>query len=228
MNSEYKIWKDIEERFKFFLMLAALCACGYLAWHQFIYIIFALIFGGVAAAMIPLYDLSQERLGDLGNLDESDLREAINQILEAKIIISEYCLNDQASSLEFCDFNQSLGAELKQSEKAYIVRQNERKEQEELKQQRARLRANYVDQRRLEKGLKNGEPPYESSNQCPVDHRIRATENLPKGDSYKGIYYQPGDLDYKSCADWCFKSVEDAEEDGYRMSEKPWYKKRYS
>lgn len=227
MNSEYKIWKDIEERFKFFLMLAALCACGYLAWNQLIYIIFALIFGGIAAAMIPLYDFSQERITDLGDLDESDLREAINQILEAKRIINTYCLNNQAYSLELCNLNQVLDTELSQSEISYVARQSERKEQERLKQQRAELRADYVAQRRLEKGLKKGEPPYESSNQCPAGHCIRATENLPKNDPYRGIYYQPGDPDYESCADWCFKSVEDAEEDGYRMSEKPWYKKRY-
>lgn len=225
MNPEYKIWKDVEERFKFFLMLAALCACGYLAWHQFIYIIFALIFGGIAAAMIPLYDFSQERLSHLSSLNESDLRKSINQILEAKKIIDEYWSEHEAFDLN--GFKQSLDEELRKSKRSYFIRRQEQAEQEELQRQKDKKRADYVAQRRLEKGLKNGEPPYESNNQCPLDHPIRATENLSRRDSYKGIYYRPGDLDYDSFADWCFRSVEDAREDGYRMSEKPWYKKRY-
>ena len=88
--SDYDFWKDIGERFKFFLMLAALCACGYLAWNTFFYIVLALLFGGVAFAMIPLYNYSQGKLSPLRYLAEPELEDSISTAIRAKQILEKF------------------------------------------------------------------------------------------------------------------------------------------
>ena len=140
MNSDLGIWKDIEERFKFFLMLTALCACGYLAWHQFIYIVFMLIFGGIAASMTPLYNYSRSRLLDLQGLDESDLKAAIKQIVYAKKIIEKYCFDNDLDPAILSDVNQALNVEKDQAERTYVERRQERVEQERIEGERIRQR----------------------------------------------------------------------------------------
>lgn len=231
MNSEYQIWKDIDERFKFFLLLMALCGCGWLAWHKFIYIVFLLIFGGVAAAMIPLYEISQERLSELSSLNEPELKESFIAIRKALGVIekfrSEYPEIESIFSQSDINLEDDLQNELGETGRVYSKVKRAREKKEYRQQQIARKKEEFLVKQRAKKGVKYGAPPNKYNNICPSDHPIRVTENLPASDSYRGIYYSPDDPDYDSKAEWCFKCINDAESDGYRPSQRRFYQKKY-
>lgn len=230
MNSEYQVWKDIDERFKFFLLLMALCGCGWLAWHKFIYVVLLLIFGGIAAAMIPLYETSQERLSELSSLDESDLQESIITIRKALSVIekfrSEYPEIESIFSQSDVELESNLENELVKTGRVYSEAKHEREKEEYRQKQIARKREESLVKQRAIKGVKHGSPPNRYK-RCPPDYPIIVTENLPASDPWRGIYYSPGDPDYESGAEWCFKCIKDAETDGYRLSLKPYYQKKY-
>lgn len=230
MNSEYDLWKDIDERFKFFLLLMALCACGWLVWHKFIYIVFLLIFGGIAAAMMPLYETSQERLSELNDLNESDLQESIIAIRKALSIIeqfrSQYPEIDAILSQSDVNLEDEIQSELLKTGQVYSEAKDHREEEEYRQQQIAREREESLAKQRARKGVMYGVPPDEY-NRCPSDYPIIVTENLPASDPRRGIYYSPSDPDYDSEATWCFKCINDAESDGYGPSQKPYYQKKY-
>ncbi|MBE9067291.1 hypothetical protein IQ260_11560 [Leptolyngbya cf. ectocarpi LEGE 11479] len=219
MSSEDKFWKDIEERFKFFLMLAVLCACGYLAWHKVIYIIFVLIFGGIAAAMIPLYKISQEKLEELEYLDEDELAEAIRVITKANQIITEYHFENPFLTSQLAQFSNSIQVECSTARSLYQEKRQKRERNEFFQQVERERFEDQLNEQRQRKGVLYGAPPDPETNQCPSGFPIRATENLP-GNAYRGIYYSPGEADYESQASWCFDCAEHAEADGYRLSRK--------
>ncbi len=203
--SDYDFWKDIGERFKFFLMLAALCACGYLAWNTFFYIVLALLFGGVAFAMIPLYNYSQGKLSSLRYLAEPELEDSISTAIRAKQILEKFYQEyPEIASLEssgslFGSFNE----ELRTARAVY----------ERVQQQRQDKESYYSDERRRN-GLHYGAPL--ENGRCPTGYPITATR-LPPGNTCKGIYHCEGDRGYGAERTyWCFKCVEHAERDGFR------------
>ncbi|MEO0349077.1 MAG: hypothetical protein AAF282_03390 [Cyanobacteria bacterium P01_A01_bin.15] len=222
MSSEYKIWKDIEERFKFCLMLAVLCACGYLVWHKLPYFILILIFGGIAAAMVPLYQISQEKLEELQYLDEGELTEAIHTIEKAKQIIMEYQFDNPFVASQLAQFDTYLQRENLTAQTFYREQYQERKRYEADQHAQYQKREAELIEERQRKGVSYGAPPHPITNLCPADFPIRATENLRRemGETRRGIYYFPDEADYNSKASWCFDCAEHAERDGYGRSRK--------
>ncbi|NEP18666.1 MAG: hypothetical protein F6J97_17475 [Leptolyngbya sp. SIO4C1] len=223
MSTDYKFWKDIQERFKFFLMLAALCACGYLAWNQLIYIIFVLIFGGIAAAMAPLYKVSKEKIDELYYLDENNLLKAIDTIDKAYSVIRGQDFDNLLVIDKIAHLTDTLKSGEKTAKSLFTRKRLERERIDKFKREKQQEYEEWLVQKRREKGVKYGAPP-DPSNRCPNNHPIRATENLRSSEPWRGIYYFPDDPDYSSEAKWCFICKEHAERDGYRRPKGNKYK----
>ena len=223
--TEYKLWKDLEERFKFFLLLAALCGCGYLAWSQFLYIVFMLIFSGIAATSAPLYYVAKDKQKNLSNLDESELAKVLKALHDAQRLITNFS-NENPGILSKLPYSESTEQLLNQNQQISLsLYQNRKQERERLERDRVQQHQawkEYVEQKRRARNLQHGAPPDSNTNSCPPGYPIRATENLTgsryRDEKYRGIYYQPGDPDYNSTASWCFESVEHAKADGFRES----------
>ncbi|HYW19354.1 MAG TPA: hypothetical protein VE956_08580 [Nodularia sp. (in: cyanobacteria)] len=111
MTSKSWSWKAIKDWFEFFLILAALCACGYIAWNQLIYLYLMLVLGGVAAGLAPLvsriyniphewiglapsltqfFEISRDKVEQLNKLEEAELQNATEEFVKAKEIIGQY------------------------------------------------------------------------------------------------------------------------------------------
>lgn len=111
MSSKYWSWKAIKDWFEFFLIIAALCACGYIAWNQLIYLYLMLVFGGIAAGLAPIvspiynipsewiglapsltqfFNISRAKVEQLSNLEEADLQSATEEFVKAKEVINQY------------------------------------------------------------------------------------------------------------------------------------------
>lgn len=223
-TSDYHLWEDIEERFKFFLLLAVLCGGGYLAWSQFIYIVLMLIFGGIAAAYVPLYEISQEKQEELDGLNESQLSELLAEHYKAYRKIEEFFQKNPEIAAKVTglgDIQQVVSQTLSEAYSLYEYQKQQREAFERSEIERQQSWEVYVQERRRSKGLQHGAPP-NSDNTCPVGYPIRATENL-KGKKYRyerfrGIYYRPGDPDYNSTTTWCFESEQHAQADNFRES----------
>lgn len=214
MSSSSTIWQDIKERFEFFLILAALCGCGYLTWYQFIWIILMLIFGGVSAAMIPLYNIAQEKLNNTKDLEESELKKAKKILQEAEKNLYKY----EKIRAKLPSKNSVKANKLRRIQETIIQNIEEAKQEYEEKKHQREKREEYITDERRRRGFTCGVPPDNISNECPPGYPIRVTENLPKDAPYRGIYYRPGDRDYQSKATWCFKNEEEAEENNFRCS----------
>ncbi len=198
MSSDYSTWRKIEEQFQFILMLGLLSACGYLLWYSLVFLIFTSIFSGISAAMIPLYNLSQQKLRCTESIDSSEVQSNDIKILEkAQKIISEYNQNypDKTGKL---------------SETLETINKNEKKSKNKYKQ-----RQQFIEKQRKKRNLKHGVPP-KKNNECPKGYPIRVTQNLPKGDQYRGIYYKSGDPNYQSNAFWCFNNEREAKLNNFR------------
>jgi len=215
-TSDYQIWQEIEDRFKFFLLLAVLCSCGYLTWGKLAYILFALIFGGLAAADARFYEVAQEKQNEIDGSGELKLIRLLNEHDEAYAKIQEFLQEnpDFATKLTNLDNVQQT---IHQTHTEVSTQYQHHKQQREN-------RENLLLEHRRKRGLNYGVPP-NSDNSCPVGYPIRATENF-KGKRYenepsRGAYYQKGEPDYDSQATWCFESVEQAEKDNFRRSRKP-------
>jgi uncharacterized membrane protein len=226
-TSEYDLWKNVEERFKFFLMLVFLCGCGYLGWQQLIYIVFMLVFGGMAAATVPLYAISQEKLRELPSLNEVELERAMKAFREAEQIISDFSEQNPDISAKL-DKITDVKRTVKRSQSESVTLRQQKKQvrenHEEEERQRRKQREDWLQEKRSSKNLCYGAPPDPETNKCPQGYPIRATENLTgkkyQGEQSRGIYYEPGDPDYTSTASWCFESIEKAIADGFRASRK--------
>lgn len=219
MSSNSKIWQEIKERFEFFLILAALCGCGYLTWYQLIWLIFMLIFGGVSAAMIPLYNIAQDKLKNTTKLDEFELNKLEKILQEAENILSKY-ENSQSKSLSK---NSDQAIRLRNLKSTISHNIEEAKKEYKQKKRQREDREIYIEEQQKEKGFTCGVPPNEN-NECPPGYPIRVTENLPKDDPRRGIYYTPEDQRYYKSVTWCFKNKKEAEENNF---EPPKNRKKY-
>ncbi len=248
MTSNYWSWKAIKDWFEFFLILAALCACGYIAWNQLIYLYLMLLLGGIAAGLAPLvsplysiprdwiglapslnnlFEISREKLGQIDYLEESELRNATAAFIQAKDILAYYAqkhpdLINQYSELR--EIYQVANEGQQRSQEIYEQRVRQRQIHEEKQQQERQHREQWLESKRREKGVRYGAPPDPHTNRCPPGYPIRATENLT-GKNYRreksrGIYYQPGEAKYDSIASWCFESWQQAEADNFRPSKR--------
>ena len=232
MSSDSQLWQELVERFKFFLMLAALCGCGYIAWNQFIYLVFMLVFGGISATMVPLYNIAQEKLEQLEDIDEVELKNAISILKEAEKIIIDYYPQNPKIENQIINLIEKLYESRKEAGNNYNRAKSKREiiEKEKIKQKNEWNK--YVKHKRLQKGLNYGAPPNTDNNCCPRGYPIRATENLTgknyRHERYRGIYYKPDDRQYNSIsASWCFESVENAEADRFRRRNKKKRRKKY-
>lgn len=222
MSSSSTIWQDIKERFEFFLILAALCGCGYLTWYQFIWIILMLIFGGVSAAMIPLYNIAQEKLNDTKYFNESELKTSKKILQEAENILYKY----EKKRAKLASQNSiQANNKLRKIQKTIIQNIEEAQQESEKKKRQREEREEYITNERRRRGFTCGVPPDDISNECPPGYQIRVTQNL-QDDPHRGIYYRPGERDYKSKATWCFKNEKEAKENNFRCSKRSQRKSR--
>ena len=215
-TSGYQVWKEIEDRFKFLLLLAVLCSCGYLAWGKFIYIFLALIFGGLAAADARLYEVVQEKQNEIDGSGELKLIKLINEHTEAYAKIEKFLQKNPDFATNLANLS-NIQQTINQTHFGALTQYRYQKDQREN-------RENLLLEHRRNKQLNYGSPP-NSDNTCPSGYPIRATENLRskryKNESSRGIYYQKGEPEYESQASWCFESSEHAEKDNFRKSRKP-------
>ncbi|MBP0014351.1 MAG: hypothetical protein J7545_09620 [Roseofilum sp. SBFL] len=215
MSSDKDFWRGIQDKFQFFLVLALLCSIGFLTWKQVIYLILMLVSGGTAAAMIPLYDFSRQKMEELEFLEEQDLKRQVDILQESKSVLREKCAEFQDIRVLLNEILMEIQHLESQAQKQYESQVNERIN-------KAKKREQEIQAARLKKGLTYGCPPDPGTKKCPVEYPICVTENLDKKErkKYKGIYYKPGDRDYDSQPVWCFRTVEEAKLEGYRRSKK--------
>ncbi|MDB9314497.1 hypothetical protein PN462_15400 [Spirulina sp. CS-785/01] len=201
-SNDLDFWRCIKQRFEFCLMLSALLGCGFLIWSDVLFIIFMLIFSGIAVAEAELYNISLQKIEELENVPSSQLGKSIQQLNTVKNILNGYP-----------EFRNDLSELINDIENA--KRYNEEK---------IRGWWEWIIQCRAEKGVQFGCPPNKNDNFCPDGFPVRATENLKgkkyQNEPYRGIYYEPGDPDYKSEATWCFENIENAKKDRFRRSKK--------
>ncbi len=198
-------WKEVKRRFEFFLILAALCGCGWLVWYDLLFLILMLIFGGIATTEAKLYTISLEKIQELEEELERvpayQARDYIKQLNTVANILNDYA--EIGNHPYIFDLLQDL-ENAKQNSQKYVD-----KWVQELSE---------LERKRREKGVRYGCPPDKDTNICPEGFPIRATENTKDG--YRGIYYEQDDKDYNSEAKWCFENVENAEKDNYRRSKR--------
>jgi hypothetical protein len=243
MASNYWSWKAIKDWFEFFLILAAFCACGYIGWKQLIYLYLMLILGGVAAGLAPivsplyripedwmglapsldkLLEISQDKVGQLNHLEESELRNAREDFNRAKEIIARYAQKHPELINEYPEIGEIYKAAnvgQQSSQQIYQERVDQRQIDEERQRQERFRWEQCIESERRRRGYNNGAPPIGEC-QCPQEYPIRATEE-------RRIYYVRGErIGMK--VDWCFESERHAETDGFRRPERqpPRYQRR--
>jgi hypothetical protein len=235
MTSIYWSWKAIKDWFEFFLILAALCACGYIAWNQLIYLYLMLLLGGIAAGLAPivsplysiprdwigiapslseLFEISRDKLGQIDYLEESELRNATAEFIKAKEIIARYAQKHPElinRYPEIREIYQVANVGQQKSEEIYTARVRQRQIAEEQQRQERHRWEQRVESERRRRGYRNGTPPVDECT-CSSEYPIRATEE-------RRIYYMPGErIGMK--VDWCFESDRHAEADGFRRPER--------
>ncbi|WP_139276532.1 hypothetical protein [Spirulina major] len=194
MSQEVSVTQEIQDRLEFCLILAFLCGCGFLAWQQLFFLLLMLFFGGTSAALVGLDNITQDKFNELDSLQEEELAEKIEILRQAQEILSKY----KGSISENKKVANSIQNKIDNGvyEASYKLK----------RKQNVRKSNNHS----------YGAPPDPLTNQCPVGYPIRVTENLSKDDSYRGIYYCPGDRHYQATAAWCFKTENEALHEGYR------------
>lgn len=235
MSSNSWSWKAIKDWFEFFLILAALCACGYIAWNQLIYLYLMLLLGGISAGLAPivsplykipldliglapslskLLEISQDKLAKIDHLKESELQRETEEFIKAQQIIAHYAqkhpeiINQYPEIGKIC---QVANVGKQRSEELY----EERKDQRQIYEQQQRHERQQWEQRveteRRRRGYRYGSLPMNEctcSSECP----IRATED-------RRIYYMPGER-VGMKVDWCFESEQHALAEGFRRPER--------
>lgn len=231
MSSNSWSWKAIKDWFEFFLILAALCACGYIAWNQLIYLYLMLLLGGIAAGLAPivsplykipldliglapslsnLLEISQDKLAKIDHIKESELQRETEEFIKAQQIIAHYAQNHPDIINQYPELREiyevANGGQ-KRSQDLYTEREHQRQVYEQQQRQERQQWEQRVETERRRRGYRYGAPPVNEcmcSSECP----IRATENLR-------IYYMPGEREDMK-VDWCFESEQHALADGFR------------
>ena len=244
MSSNNSSWRVLKDWFEFFLILAALYGCGYIALNQLFYLYLMLFLGGIDAGLSPvvspfyhipnewiglapsfnrLSKISRNKLDQLDKLTESELKNTKEEFRKAKKIIDKYVRNhpnlvNQYSQLRSIEEITNTGEKTSNEKYSEKVDQRQRNEEEQRKQ-RQKKEEQYlqrVNGERKRKGLKLGVPPNEDKCSCPPGYAIRATENL-KDKNYRGIYYFPRERKRKGVeVAWCFKNEQEAEKENFR------------
>ena len=182
---------------------------------------------GLKPAMVLFNRFTHENLEELNSSGEMELERAIQVHNEAAKIISEHLSGSPTLLRQYPEISESfreVNIGIRNAQERYSIKRKQRKYREKEKR-RQRLRDKelreeeityywqYVQQKRSDRGLRNGVPPADDCS-CPRSFPIRATARLNEP-SARGIYYY---LDERKGmkADWCFSSAEKAEEDGFR------------
>lgn len=193
MSQEASITQEIQDRLEFCLVLACLCGCGFLAWQQLFFLLLMLLFGGTSVVLVELNKITQEKFNELDSLQEEELAEKIEILRQAQEVLSQY----QGSIPK----NKKAANSIKNTINDSVAKANQKLE----RKQNFRKSNNH----------KSGAPPDSTTNRCPCGYSIKVTENLPKDDPYRGIYYYQNEKDHKSVT-WCFKTENEALREGYR------------
>lgn len=217
-------------------------ACGYLVWYQFIFIIFVLIFGGIAAGMFvflsPNYitqnnPTTKPAIKTL-KIISSNKTKRISVLTGDKLAKEKSCqvktirnLKKKFPSLieDHPELNEILN-HIKQgaaqaSEKVEIEKKEHiRKEQEQRKQQEVYERK--LKEAREKSGETSGHPPYpDNPKKQPPGYPIKVTRHS-RDSHHKGIYYIPGDSQYEALdAVWWFENESEAKKNRYRRRKPP-------
>lgn len=169
---------------------------------------------GVAPSLDKLLDISQDKLGQLDYLEESELRNATEEFNRAKEIMARYAQQHPELINRYPEIGQiyrvaNVGQQ--SSEEIYTARVRQRQIAEEQQRQERQRWEQRVDSERRRRGYRNGSPPVDECT-CSSEYPIRATEE-------RRIYYMPGErIGMK--VDWCFESDRHAEADGFRRPER--------
>ena len=223
--------------FEMFAVTATLMACGYLAWYQGIFIILALIFGGIAAGMFvflaPAYTIqnniaTKPAINTLKTISRIKTQR-VNYLTQNKLVDEKNCQIKAFNKLtkkfskaieEYPELGEIFetirqGA-TEASNKADIEKQEHiYREQEEQKQQEEHERT--LNELRAIAGEPSGHPPDPNNPKYPPrGYPIKVTKNLTK-EQHKGIYYRPDDYDYLDYdAAWWFESESHVPKHKYR------------
>ena len=231
--------KATKEVLKICLVAFLLWTCGYITLKQLL-LFYLILFGGILLnaiapaissipsewvglkpAMILFNKFAHENLEVINSLEEDELAKAIRTRSQAAKIISNY-LSTSPDLLqkypEISEVFREVNFGISYAQQVYDVKKQQRLRKNEQKKRAEETYWQYVQQERRKLRLRNGVPPLDSES-CPVQFPIRATTNLSKTDSARGIYYYIDEIKGVEVY-WCFASPKEAEADNFRRPKK--------
>lgn len=222
--------KAAKEILKICIVAFLLCTCGYITVQQLL-IFYLVLFGGLSLnvvapaissipsewvglkpAMILFNNFANENIAEINFLEGNQLDKALQKANQAEAVITRHF--PRPSDLleqhpEVYEFFREVSFGINH------VQQVSNLKKKQILQKEAAY-SQYVQQERLKRNLKYGEPPQDNCN-CRSKYPIRATTKLDKKENARGIYYFP-DERVGVEVDWCFASPEEAEADNFRYS----------
>lgn len=224
--------KAAKEILKICIVAFLLCTCGYITVQQLL-IFYLVLFGGISLnaiapaissipsewvglkpAMILFNKFADENIAAINFLEGDELDEALQKYNQAAKIITRHFAESPdllEQHPEVYEFFREANFGINHVQQVYNLKKKQNLQKDAAYSQ-------YVQQERLKRNLKYGEPPQDNCN-CRSKYPIRATTNLDKKENARGIYYFPNERKGVK-VDWCFSSAEEAEADNFRRPEK--------
>ncbi|WP_333059466.1 MULTISPECIES: hypothetical protein [unclassified Microcoleus] len=182
-------------------------------------------------AMILFNRFTHENRQNIYFLENTDLEKELKTYNEAAEIISKYLSNSPDLLRKYPEISEAFREinsgiitakrlherEINQRKEREEEQRQQRLREEERERQEAAIKKEYVQQERIKRGLRYGEPPINSYS-CPAQFPIRATANLDESDS-RGIYYYSNERAGVEVF-WCFSSEEEAKAENFRRPHK--------